>query len=145
MIPTSQPNVINTESQFVGLGNFVKLDLHLHRLHALARERQLLPCAFISLRFFRGDMTSLDGLAKAATLGAYMSSTLDVAWAAAACIDGSRGTLNAAGSTCATAANAAQANWLSVQVAGGTRVGTVAISEPEEHRRGRLSGSGSST
>ena len=56
-----------------------------------------------------------------------MSSTLDVAWAAAACIDGSRGTLNAAGSTCATAANAAQANWLSVQVAGGTRVGTVAI------------------
>ena len=72
-------------------------------------------------------MTSLDGLAKAATLGAYMSSTLDVAWAAAACIDGSRGTLNAAGSTCATAANAAQANWLSVQVAGGTRVGTVAI------------------
>ena len=28
-----------------------------------------------------------------------MSSTLDVAWAAAACIDGSRGTLNAAGAT----------------------------------------------
>ena len=68
----------------------------------------------------------LNGLTKATIYDASMSSTYDASWPASACVDGSRGTINVAGasSTCATAASPAQANWLSVRVAGGTRVGS---------------------
>ena len=48
-------------------------------------------------------------------------------WGAASCTDGNRGTLNVAGSACASAPNPAGDNWLAVRLPAGTRIGTIAI------------------
>lgn len=74
--------------------------------------------------------SSLAGLTKATALAAALSSTFspEATWSVSNCIDGSPGTLDDASSpTCATTANPAQTNSLSLQVQSGIRVGLTTV------------------